>query len=84
MPKKCAITGVNKTVGLFASLDTFPEPPADMTSVGSVCVGDTNFSLNYLNFSINALVFQVDPSFEIGGSLESSLDCSGKVSLVRR
>lgn len=84
VPTACAITSINREVGLFAELDTSPSPPSDMTVVGSNCIADTNFQISYLNFSINALVFQMNSKFEVGGSLESHLDCSGTVSILDR
>lgn len=83
-PVSCFVSAINQEVGLFAELDTAPNPPADMVVEGGACYGDTNYQISYLNFSVNALLLNFDVGFEFGGSMESSINCDGAVSLKHR
>lgn len=83
IPKSCAITSINREVGLFANLQTMPNPPSDMTAGSNLCKSDIAYGISYLNFSVNALVLEFDIGFEMGGALESEVDCLGSVTVNR-
>lgn len=82
-PESCAITSINREVGLFASLETMPNPPSDMAAGANSCKSDVAYGISYLNFSVNALVLEFDIGFEMGGALESEVDCLGSVTVNR-
>lgn len=83
-PKGCAITSINREVGLFATLVTSPNAPYDMEITNSTCTADVGYGITYLNFSVNALVMDLKVGMEMGGSLESQIGCDGSVTVKRR